>query len=257
MTASQEELEKLPLLGHLSELRRRILWAVVSFAVALVPCWTYVKKIYSFLAAPIQDLLPPGTKLAFLGVTDPFILYFKVAALAAVFAASPLILYQFWRFVSPGLYRREKLYAIPFIFFGSVFFLAGGAFAYYIAFPKAIQVLLGMGEQFMPVITIERYFGFLMTVILGLGLMFELPIVIFLLVGIGVATPGFLMRHFRYAVVIIFIVAAIITPTPDVVNLCLFAVPTLGLYLLGVVASWIAFRGRIKKRKELAAAARA
>lgn len=225
------------LMEHLEELRTRLLRSVIILAAAFGPCWYYVDEIFAFLQRPILKLLPPGKKLAYTGMTDPFILYFKVAALAAVFAASPFILYQFWRFIAPGLYKHERRYLLPFLFFGSVFFLAGGAFAYYVAFPLAAEFLLKIGGAFEPVITIERYFGFQMTIILGLGLMFELPIVIFVLAAIGLVTPRFLMRNFRYAVVIIFIVAAIITPTSDVLNLCVFAVPAILLYLLGVGAA--------------------
>jgi sec-independent protein translocase protein TatC len=232
-----DELGRMSLIDHLEELRSRLLKAIAILFIAFLPCWYWVDDIFAFLQQPILKLLPPGKKLAYTGVTDPFFLYFKVAALAAVFAASPFILYQFWRFIAPGLYKHERRYLLPFLFFGSAFFLAGGAFAYYVAFPLAAQFLLEMGKAFDPVITIERYFGFQMTIILGLGLMFELPIVIFILSSVGLVTPRFLMKHFRYAVVIIFIVAAIITPTSDVLNLCVFAIPAILLYLLGVGAA--------------------
>ena len=235
------------LFDHLDELRKRIMYSLVGLVVTFVPCWIYVQEIFDFLERPILKLLPEGQKLAFLGVTDPFILYFKVAALAAVFLASPFLLFQLWAFIAPGLYRKEKLYAVPFVFFATLFFLAGGAFAYYIAFPFAVQFLLALGQHFQAVITIERYFGFLLTVILGLGLMFELPIVILLLAIVGIVTPRFLVKYFRHAVVIIFIVAAIITPTPDVVNLCLFAVPAILLYILGVVGAFVVDRMRKKR----------
>jgi sec-independent protein translocase protein TatC len=230
------------LLEHLEELRSRILRSLIAIAVAFFACWAVAERLFAFLARPIYDYLPEGTRLAFLGVTDPFILYVKVAALAAIFFASPIVLYQVYSFVAPGLYRREKRYALPFVLSGSLFFLAGGLFAYYVAFPFAVEFLLAMGEDFDAVITIERYFGFLMTVILGLGLMFEMPILILLLAKMGVVTPRFLIRNFRWAVLIIFVIAAIITPTPDVVNLCIFAVPTIGLYLLGVAAAWVVTR---------------
>lgn len=234
---SADDLARMSLMEHLEELRSRLLRAIITLAVAFFPCWIYVDEIFAFLQRPILELLPPGKKLAYTGITDPFILYFKVAALAAVFAASPFILYQFWRFIAPGLYKHERRYLLPFLFFGSFFFLAGGAFAYYVAFPLAAEFLLKIGGAFEPVITIERYFGFQMTIILGLGLMFELPIVIFVLAAIGLVTPRFLMRNFRWAVVIIFIVAAIITPTSDILNLLVFAVPAILLYLLGVGAA--------------------
>ena len=247
-----DELARMSLMEHLEELRKRIFYSVVALAIAFVPCWVYVQKIFDFLAAPLQKI-QPGMKLAFLGLTDPFILYFKVAALAALFLASPVVLYQVWCFVAPGLYRKERMLAIPFVFFTTVFFLAGGAFAYLVAFPFAAKFLLGMGANFQAVITIEKYFGFLLTVILGLGLMFELPVLILLLSLIGVVTPRFLLRYFRHAVVLIFIMAAIITPTPDIVNLCIFAVPALGLYLRGVGAAFLAERFRKKKAAEMGA----
>ena len=240
------------LLEHLEELRKRILWSLLALIVAFVPCWIYVQKIFDFLAAPVQKI-QPGLRLAFLGLTDPFILYFKVAALSALFIASPFVLYQIYGFVAPGLYRRERMMAVPFVFFTTVFFLSGGLFAYYVAFPFAAKFLLSMGEHFQAVITIEKYFGFLLTVILGLGLMFELPIFVLLLSLLGVVTPRFLMRYFRHAVVVIFIVAAIITPTPDVVNLCIMAVPALGLYLLGIGAAFLAERFRKKRQAQTAA----
>jgi sec-independent protein translocase protein TatC len=245
----QEELARMSLLEHLEDLRKRIFYTLIGLFVAFIPCWVYVREIFEFLQIPLRRI-DPNVKLAFLGLTDPFILYFKVAALAAVFLASPFILYQVWAFVAPGLYKRERMLAIPFVFFTTIFFLAGGAFAYTVAFPFAARFLLGLGQQFQAVITIEKYFGFLLTVILGLGLMFELPVFILLLSLIGIVTPRFLLRYFRHAVVIIFIVAAIITPTPDIVNLCIFAVPAIGLYLLGIGAAFLAARFRRKIEAE-------
>jgi sec-independent protein translocase protein TatC len=243
------DLQRMSLLEHLEELRRRIVYSLLALLVACAAAWTFVREIYSFLEEPIRPHLPEGTRLSYLGPADPLLLYIKVALLAGLFLAAPVILYQVWRFVSPGLYPKERRWAAPFVVLGTLFFLAGGAFAYYVAFPFAVEFLLGIGELFQPVITIERYFRFLMTVILGLGLMFELPILIFLLAQIGIVTPRFLMRHFRWAVLLIFIVAALITPTPDVINLCVFAIPTIGLYLLGVFAAWVSLRGR-RKRQE-------
>ena len=242
-----EDLSRMSLLEHLDELRQRIVRSLIWVGLGFVVCWIFVEQIADFLARPIYRALPEGTKLAFLGVTDPFILYVKVAALAALFLTSPMVLYQVWRFVAPGLYRREKLHALPFIIAGSLFFIGGGAFAYYVAFPFAVDFLLGMGEAFQPVITVERYFRFLLYVILGLGLMFELPIFIFLFAQMGVVTPGFLIRHFKWAVLLIFVAAAFVTPTPDVINLCIFALPTILLYLLGVGAAALVVR---KKKEE-------
>jgi sec-independent protein translocase protein TatC len=247
--AVPEELPRMSLIQHLEELRKRILWSLAFTALAFFFCWDKHVEIYDFFEKPIKAILPPGAKLVFMGITDPFILYFKVSALIAVFLSSPFILYQLWRFISPGLYRRERRYVLPFIFFGTLFFLSGGAFAYKIAFPFAADFLLKMGSKFQPMLTIDRYFGLEISIILGLGLMFELPIVIFTICEIGLVTPLFLIKHFRYAVLIIFIISAILTPTPDVFNMCVFATPTLALYLLGVGAAALS---QLRRRRRLA-----
>lgn len=226
------------LLDHLEELRKRLVWSLLSLVVAFMPCWYWVREIFDFLQRPIRALRP-DEKLVFTGLADPFLLYFKVAALAGLFLAAPFLLYQLWGFIAPGLYKRERLYLAPFLLFGSLFFLGGGAFAYYVAFPMAAEFLLSMAEGFEMMLTVERYFSFLLTMILGLGMMFELPIIILVLAALGVVTPSFLLRNFRWAVLIIFVVSAIITPTPDIVNLCVFAVPALLLYLLGVGAAFV------------------
>ncbi len=228
------------LLEHLEELRMRIIRSAIAVFAAFLLCWSQATRIYDFLAQPIYAHLPEGERrLVFLGVTDPFLIYVKVSALAAVFLAAPYLLWQLWRFVAPGLYSNEKRLAGPFVVCGSLLFIGGGAFAYYVAFPFAVEFLLGMGEQMRPTITVTRYLSFLMTVVLGLGLMFELPTVIFFLSRIGLVTPQQLLKHFRWAVIIIFVVAAIITPTPDVLNLCIFALPTILLYLIGVAVAWV------------------
>jgi sec-independent protein translocase protein TatC len=246
--APDEELQRMSLIQHLHELRKRILWSIAFVAIFFFPAWANVERIFAFFEQPVKAILPPGKKLAYMGITDPFMLYFKVAGLAALFFASPFVLYQVWKFISPGLYRRERRYVLPFIFFGTLFFLSGGAFAYKIAFPYAARFLIGVGSDFEPVLTIERYFGFELGVILGLGLMFELPIVIFTVCEVGLVTPGFLIKHFRFAVLAIFILAAILTPTPDVFNMCVFATPTLCLYLLGVGAAALAQMRRRRRR---------
>lgn len=238
---SEDELPRMTLLEHLEELRRRILHSLAAALVGFFVCFAFAPRIYDILALPIKPFVP---KLSFLRVTDPFIIYVKVAFIAALFLTSPYILYQVWRFVAPGLYRREKRYAVPFIFFGSTFFLTGGLFGYFVAWPFAVEFLIKLGDAFNPVITVDFYFNTLITVLLGLGVMFELPVFIFLLAQIGVVTPAFLMRHFRWAVLAIFFIAAIITPTPDVVNLLIVALPTLALYLIGVGAAYLAQRRR-------------
>ncbi len=239
---SNDLLPRMSLLDHLEELRRRILRAIVALGIGVAVCLNWAPEILRFLAQPIYKFLPPGAKLAVLGVTDPFLLYFKTALLAGLFLAFPALLWQVWGFVAPGLYRKERRWAGPFVFLGWLFFLAGGAFAYYVAFPFTVEFLLALAGDFEPVITADRYFGFLLTIVLGLGVMFELPLVLTLAARVGLTSAGFLLRNFRWAVLIIFLVAAVLTPTADIVNLCIFALPTIALYLLGVAGAALAAR---------------
>ncbi|KAB2950088.1 MAG: twin-arginine translocase subunit TatC [Thermoanaerobaculia bacterium] len=240
-----EELSRMTLLEHLEELRKRLIRIVLALAAGVAACFSWAPEICRFLAAPIYDYLPAGKRLAVLGVTDTFVLYFKTALLAGTFLAFPLILWQVWQFVAPGLYARERRWIGPFVALGWLFFLGGGAFAYYVAFPFTVEFLLGMAGDFEPVITAERYYGFLLTIVLGLGLMFELPIFLTLAARLGLVSAGFLLRHFRWAVLIICVAAALLTPTADIVNLGLFAIPTIGLYLLGVAGAALLGKKRV------------
>jgi sec-independent protein translocase protein TatC len=253
VAGGSEELPRMGLLEHLEELRKRIVVSLAAVFVAFLGCFAVAEHIYAFLERPVRGLLPEGTRLAFTSLTQPFLLYIKVAALAAIFVAMPVLLSQVWGFVAPGLYRRERRYAAGFIIAGSLFFVGGAAFGYWIAFPRAAKFLLQVGERFDAILTVDNYFSFLLTLLLGLGMMFQLPVLVFLFSQLGLVTPRFLMRHFRWAVLLIFFVSALITPTPDIVNMSLFAVPTLVLYLLGVGAAALAHRRKAREAAALAA----
>jgi sec-independent protein translocase protein TatC len=227
--------KKMSFLEHLDELRRRLINSLVAIAIAFLISWFFHKEIYHFLALPVLQFLPPGEdQLAYTSLTEPFFFYLKISFLAALFLASPVVVTELWRFISPALYRRERRYALPFVISGSLFFIAGGAFGYYIAFPMVCRFFLAQGMEFRQVVTVKSYLSLLTTILLGLGLVFETPILIFFLSRLGLVSPGFLLRNFKYAVLIIFIIAAIITPTPDVVTQTTFALPMIGLYALGI-----------------------
>jgi len=236
---SADELPRMSLLDHLEELRRRLTVSIVALLIGFLICWGFAKDIFAWLAVPLTQFLPAGEKLAFTGLVDPFMLYIKVALLAGIFLASPVVLYQFWLFVAPALYRNERKIVVPFVVLTTAFFLAGGYFGWKIAFPMVCQFLLQMGADFRQVITINEYFSMASKVILGLGLVFEMPVLILLLARFGIVTARFLLRQFRYAVLVIFIVAAVITPTPDVATQCVFALPMIALYLLGILVAWL------------------
>ena len=233
-----DKLEELSFLQHLDELRRRLIIVFASLIASFLACWSFAPTIFSIIQQPVTRYLPDG-QLAFTSLTGPFLLYMKVALFAGVFLASPVIILQIWLFIRPGLYRRERRYAVPFIFFSSAFFIVGGYFGFRVVLPLACQFFVDMGSGFDDVITIDDYFSFASRLVLGLGLVFETPILIFFLARLGLVTPGFLIRNFKYAVLIIFIIAAVITPTPDIVTQSALALPMIVLYLLGVTIAWL------------------
>ncbi|HET9314420.1 MAG TPA: twin-arginine translocase subunit TatC [Vicinamibacteria bacterium] len=226
--------DKMSFLEHLDELRGRLIHVVAALVVGFIACWAYRDPIFHFLTDPLR-LSHPEVKFIFTGPSEALMLKMKMSFFVGIFVASPYILYQVWAFVSPGLYKHEKAYAVPFIAAGTLFFLGGAAFGHYLIFPATFRFLVDFGGtdmQFLP--KVDEYYSFYSWFLLGLGLVFQLPVVIFVLARIGLVTPGFLMRKFKYAVVISFVVAAFITPSPDMVNQTMLALPMLGLYLLGV-----------------------
>ena len=238
---------KMSFLDHLEELRRCIIHSLIAIAVGFVACWTFADAIYAGLSRPLTQILREmhlGEQLVYTSPIAPFNLYVKLALLAGVFVASPYILLQVWKFISPGLYPREKLYALPFVFLGSLLFISGGLFAYLIAFPAALRFLLNFGRQFQPMITVNEYFSMASMIILGLALVFELPILIVFLTLLRLVTPRFLLRNLRYAILLIFVAAAVITPTPDVPTMMLFAAPLIVLYFFGAGLSYLVLRLR-------------
>ncbi len=235
-------------LEHLDELRSRLIWALGSYLVAFVLCFSVSGHLLRFLLRPIKEHLFQGGEIVFIHLTEPFMVYMKASALCATFVAAPFILYQSWAFVAPGLYRRERRLLVPFLVFGSLFFLAGGAFGYYVATPRAAAWLIDLGGDFKASITLRSAFTFESRLVLAMGAVFEMPILIFFLARIGVVTPRFLLRHFRTAVVIISVVAAIITPTGDMITMTIFVVPMVVLYLIGTAVAWAFARGAEEPR---------
>jgi sec-independent protein translocase protein TatC len=226
-------------LEHLDELRSRLLRSLVAYGVAFgVSCY-FSESALQFFLRPIREHMFPGGEIVFINLTEPFMIYMKAAALLAVFLAAPFVLYELWAFVAPGLYRRERLLVLPFLVFGSLFFLAGGAFGYYVATPRAAQWLLELGRDYQAAITLRSAFSFESRIILAMGAVFELPIVIVLLTRLGLVTAGWLLRRFRAAVLVIAVLAAVLTPTGDMVTMSIFVVPMVLLYLLGVGLSWL------------------
>lgn len=256
-TASDNEKESMPTMGfldHLEELRKRIIHSLVAVAVGFGACWGFRERIYNIMQRPIMDALHKNglpEKLVYLNPTDPFNLYLKIAALAGLFLTSPYVLYQLWMFISPGLYRREKRYVVPFMVSTIALFTGGGYFGYRIVYPRALDFLIRFGSQMQPMITVGEYTKLFLSIVLGMGVIFEMPILVFFLAFMGIMSPGFMIKNFRYAIMIIFIIAAIVTPTPDAMNMCIFAAPMVGLYAVSIGVAWLVHpENRARREKQ-------
>ena len=255
-SSREPETESMPTMGfldHLEELRSRIVRSAIAVALGTAACWGYRERIYGIMQKPIMDALRAQhlpEKLVYLNPVDPFNLYLKIAMLAGLFLTSPFVLYQVWMFISPGLYRNEKRYVMPFMASTISLFTLGGYFGYRIAYPRALDFFIKFNGQFQPMITISEYTQLFLSIVLGMGLIFEMPILVFFLAFMGIMTPSFMVRHFRYAILIIFVLAAIVTPTPDIVNMCVFAAPMLGLYALSIGVAWLVHPEQRRARKE-------
>ncbi|HUE88741.1 MAG TPA: twin-arginine translocase subunit TatC [Vicinamibacterales bacterium] len=226
-------------LDHLEELRTRILWAVVSVAAAFAGCWMFAGELYDIASAPIR--VNPAVTLAVARPQDIFSLHMKVTLVAALFVSAPLILLQAWLFISPGLHAHERRWAIPFVLSGSVLFVTGGVFGYFIAFPLALNFLLDWiaAAHLTPIIDAVEYFDLFFSIIVALGIVFQIPAVIFVLSRIGLVTAKVLVRYFKHAVLACVVCAAILTPTTDFGNMLVIAGPMIVLYGVGIGVAWL------------------
>jgi sec-independent protein translocase protein TatC len=232
----------MPLLAHLEELRKRIIFSVLGVLVGFILCWSFADRIFGFMQQPIIGALRHhgiGGGLVYLNPTEPFNLYLEVALVGGLFVASPSVFYQLWLFIAPGLYRKEKRYVLPFLLSTVGLFTAGGLFGYKMVYPASLDFLIGYGQRFQPMITIGEYTRLFVTIIVGLGLIFEMPILVFFLALMRVITARWMLRNLRYSILAIFVVAAIITPTADILNMCLFAAPMIALYAVSIGVAWL------------------
>ncbi len=225
---------------HLRELRNRLIISIVAVGIASAISYAFIEPIFSFLSQPLRAILPRGTTIIFSSYPEAFFTYLKLALTCGVFLASPVILYEIWAFVAPGLYEHEKRWALPFVVASSVFFVGGGIFGYMVVFPAAFRFLAsytGKGLKLLP--SMSEYFSLTIKLLLGFGLAFELPILMVFLGLIGILDAEMLRKNRKYAILIIFVAAAIITPTPDVINQVLLAGPLLLLYELSILLVWL------------------
>jgi len=245
---------RMSFLEHLEELRRRIISALVGLGVAFLVSFLFCDQLWNIIKQPAVTALKTLGYPQRLVQTTPMetlnIIWFKLPLVCAIFISSPWLFYQVWAFISPGLYRKERRWAVPFIVSSAGLFILGGLFAYFVAFRYALTFLLGMGygKSVEPFVSVSEYFAMFVNVVLGIGLVFELPVVIFFLTLLRIVSPSFLIKHSRYAILIIFILAALVTPSPDAFNMMLFALPMCLLFYLGVFAAYILTLHRENRR---------
>lgn len=238
---------RMSFLDHLDELRRRIVNSCIAIAVGVGLTFWKIDAIFNFILAPTRAALPTGVKLIYTQPGEAFSLYITIALIAGAVVASPFIMLQVWLFIAPGLYSNEKKLAIPFVLFTTVGFLLGAAFNHYISFPYLMTFFGSFNTPdlaFMP--KLEDVFGLYSKMLIGMGLVFQMPAVVFFLAKMKMVTARFLLKNFKYAVLIIFIAAAVITPSGDMMTQAIFAAPMLGLYLLSIAIAWAV----VPKRRE-------
>ncbi len=238
---------KMTFLEHLDEFRKRILISVAAVGIGCIIAFTFVDKIYRFVMDPLGRLLPKGSQFVYNEPTEAFVLYVKMALLAGVIIAVPVILWQAWMFIAPGLYAKEKRLAVPFVALSTVGFVGGAAFTHYLLFPW-MWIFFGSFAtdklSFLP--RIEPVFTLYVKMVLGMGLVFQMPALVYSLARIGIVTARFLIKNFKYAILIIFIAAAVITPSGDMLTQTLFAMPMIGLYIISIAIAWIFGKRRPK-----------
>jgi sec-independent protein translocase protein TatC len=239
---------KMGFLDHLDELRTRIIRSCVAIAAGMLVAFVFIERIVAFVLAPTRQMLPPDTRLIYTSPGEAFGLYINIALIAGVLLAAPFIMVQVWGFIAPGLYAKEKKFAVPFVLLTTIGALAGAAFSHYIVFPYLIAffgTFRSPDLAFMP--RVEDAFDLYTKMLLGMVVVFQIPTLAFFLAKMRLITAGFLWRHIRYALLMIFILAAILTPTADPWNQTVFAAPMLGLYLISILIVWVVQpKGRAK-----------
>src|SRR5882672_3660575 len=242
---------RMSFLDHLDELRKRIVRACLGTAVGVLVGFVFINRIVDYILAPTRRALPPGVKMIYTQPGEAFSLYIQIALIVGVLLASPLIMYQVWMFIAPGLYSHEKRLAIPFVLFTTVGFVLGAAFNHYIAFPFMMAFFASFNTPdlaFMP--KLDDVFGLYTKMLLGMGIVFQMPAVVFFLAKMKLVTARFLAKHFKYAVLIIFVAAAVITPSGDMMTQTIFAAPMVGLYFLSILIAWVVGPKRIRAPKD-------
>jgi len=234
-----ENEEKQPFLSHLEELRRRLISCSIAVGIGFVISYIFKERLFQILISPLNANMPEGDRLIFTNLPEMFFAYLKTAFVAGILLVAPYIFYQLWMFIAPGLYQKEKKYIIPFVMFSTILFVGGGLFGYFIVFPLGFRFFLGFANEYVQALpSVKQYFSFSIKLLFAFGIVFELPVVIFFLSKMGLVTVDFLRQKRKYAILLTFVIAAIITP-PDVITQCIMAGPLIILYEIGIIIARI------------------
>jgi len=245
-----DEADKKPFLGHLEELRSRLIAIAIAVGVGFVGSYIFSERLFQLLVAPLKAVMPEGDRLIFTNLPEMFFTYLKVSFIAGILVASPYIFYQLWMFIAPGLYRHEKKYVVPFIISSTILFVGGALFGYYVVFPFGFKFFIGFTNDYVKALpSVKQYFSFAIKLLFAFGFVFELPVVIFFLSKMGLVTPEFLKKKRKYAILLTFALAAILTP-PDVITQCMMAIPLLVLYEIGILVSMVARKKKAEKEAD-------
>jgi sec-independent protein translocase protein TatC len=247
---TKNEAEKIPFTGHLEELRKRLVVCFIAIGIGFVISYGFKEKLFDILSHPLISVMGADDKLIFTGLPEAFFTYLKVAFLSGFMLAAPVVLYQFWMFVAPGLYKKERSLLVPIVLLSSVFFVGGALFGYFIVFPFGFKFFLGFAsETIKPLPSMREYLSFSAKLLLAFGLVFELPLIITFLAKLGLVSVEFLKKNRKYALILFFAGSAILTP-PDVVTQIMMAVPLMLLYEISILGARVFGKKKAKESDE-------
>jgi sec-independent protein translocase protein TatC len=242
------EEDKLPFTAHLEELRSRLIKSFIAVGVCFLLCYGFKEKLFEILVYPLIQVMPDGGKLIFTGIPEAFFTYLKVSFLAGIILASPVLIYQFWMFVAPGLYQKERHVLGPIIAVSSFFFIGGALFGYFVVFPSGFKFLLSFGTDYIRTLpSMREYLSFSTQLMFIFGLLFELPVVLTGLAWLGIISPDYLKRNRKYAILLAFLAAAFLTP--DVVSMILMAIPLMILYEISIISARLLARKKAASKE--------
>lgn len=242
--------QKQPFLSHLEELRKRLITCAIAVGIGFVIAYFFSDRLFQLLIMPLKAVMPEGDQLIFTNLPEMFLTYLKVALVTGILASAPVIFYELWMFVAPGLYRKEKKLVTPFVVFSTILFVGGALFGYFVVFPFGFKFFIGFSNEYVKALpSVKQYFSFSMKLLFAFGLVFELPVVIFFLAKMGMVTPDLLRRKRKYAILLTFVMAAILTP-PDVITQCMMAGPLIILYEVGIFVARLARKKKEEAKEE-------